>query len=159
MTAPDIETLYMVEDAVEPAIKKVLQSLGFTASIQREAEPQEAPYLNIQLVLGAAMNQIKLHDGGAYQSAWNATLRVQVVTKRHDDRSGAGPTEHSRMRAKLRLAMQYGQKRFTESVLPYHALTEVIENGSEPQVDDGDGLDRSVISFALKISIRSNAWP
>lgn len=159
MTAPDIDTLYMLEDQIEPAVQKILEDNGFKASIQREAEPREAPYINVQLTVGAARNHMAMQRGRAYRDAWDGSLALEIVTRRKDDRAGNGATEHSRMRAKVRRIMQIGERLFGSNALPYHALTDIVESGTQPQVSDDDGLDRSIITFSLVISIRSIAWP
>jgi len=57
------------------------------------------------------------------------------------------------------MACEYFTDRFTAAVLPYHVLTSMTLQDSDPQVNVADALDLSALHFAVVISVRPGAWP
>lgn len=156
MSAPDLLTLWKVEDAVEAAWKAVLTADGIDTYTSRETA--ELPILRADIVctLGGVTGHRGEYETGKFVlDAWQASIRVDVITKR----VGTQPALHGEMRAKVRLAAQYFEDRFGPSVLPYHCLTMLRESGTEVSVEDDDESDRSAISFDAIVCIRSDAWP
>lgn len=156
MSAPDLLTLWKVEDAVEAAWKAVLAADGIAAYTSRETAELPIPRADVVCTLGAVTGHRGEYAPGLFTlDAWQASIRVDVITKR----VGSQPAQHADWRAKVRLAAQYFQNRFGPSVLPYHCLTMIQESGTEVSVEDDDESDRSAISFDAIVSIRSDAWP
>jgi len=156
MSAPDLQTLYTVEPAVELAWKSVLAEAGIDAYTQREIENLPIPRVDVQCTLGDFTgHRGEVQPGVFTLDAWNASITLEVVTKRVEDQ----PTLHAENVAKVRGAASYYANKFTEAVLPYHTLTYIQENGTTPQVGSDDDTDRSTITFSAIICIRTNAWP
>jgi hypothetical protein len=156
MPAPDLQTLYKVEDAIEAAWKTVLQAEGLTAFKTRDDDVLTLPRVDILVALGGATGHRGLRAPGQFAlDAWAGQVTLQVKTKRVSDQ----PETHADWVAEVRLAAQYFEDRLGASVLPFHALSMVQESGTERSVGDDDETDISAISFDFIVSIRSNAWP
>jgi len=154
-TAPDIETIYRVEDEVEKGIKTILTGLGITAYTQQQDAEVVAPFVDVQLSLGDHTGHQWIDkNGGIWEAAWNATLALRVVTKRGD-----GGTDHVAWRSKIRVAMQYASQKLTESVLPYHTLSKVSTEGATPIFESDNDYDVSDLRFSVIVCVRTNAWP
>jgi hypothetical protein len=156
MTAPDIDTLFMLEDHIETGVQRVLKSIQIKAFKQCDADDIGlTPYVNIQLALGGVTGHYgQDKKGKLWKDAWNATLGFEIVTNRSKKQ-----IEHATYRAHIRRLMQYAEGLFTEEVMPYHTLTKIEESGTRPTFDGGEGLDISQVSFSCIVSIRQNAWP
>lgn len=156
MSAPDFQTLFKVEDAIETAWQGVLEADGLTAFKSRDVNVLTIPRVDVQAVLGGATGHRGEFTPGHFTlDAWTGTLTAQVKTKRVEDQ----PDIHSDWVADVRLAAQYFQDRFNATVLPYHALTMIQESGTERSIGEEDETDVSTIQFDFIVSIRTNAWP
>lgn len=169
MPAPDLETIFDVENAIETACKTVIQSLGARAFTQRECEDLPQERVDIQLQLGAPTghrgNMMPGQSPGQHvRDAWNGLLTFNLFTPRTES-NGNGNSEpvdkarHGRLRAKVRIATEYFSDRFTEELLPYHVLVSIAQAGTDPQVNVDDDLDVSALQFNVVIAVRPGAWP
>jgi len=156
MSAPDLQTLFRVEDALETAWQTVLEADGITTFKSREEDTLTIPRVDVQAVLAAVTGHRGEYAPGLFTlDAWSGTMMVQVKTKRVEDQ----PDLHGEWVAKVRLAAQYFQDRFGVAVLPYHALTMIQENGTDRSIGDDDETDVSAVQFDFIVSIRTDAWP
>lgn len=154
--APNYETLFDVETAIEKAFKIRLKQEGISAFTQAEYVDLVIPRVDIQCRLGAAQgHRGRARTGEFVEDAWSAVIALQVVTKRDE----LEPALHGRMRGKIRWISRYFADKFGEDVLPYHCITSIRESGSTPSVSADDDADVSSIQFACVIGIRTNAWP
>ena len=84
--APDLETIFDVEEAVEAACKTVFESFGVKAFMQRETQDLPKERVDIQLQLGAPTgHRGKMTAGSPGQwvrDAWNGILLVNIITPR-----------------------------------------------------------------------------
>ncbi len=157
MRAPDYETIFDVETAVETAFQTVLQSVWDIPTYRQTSDVKlPIPRVDVQLQLGADHGHFgRTSDGQLIRDAWHGTLLLDIVTKR---RRGVANL-HGRSRARVRHAVQYSSGRFGTDVLPYHVLTSILDAGSDPTVDTGDDCDVSTLTFSVVISVRPGAWP
>lgn len=161
MPAPDLETIYDPESAIELAAKNVLATYSIAAFTQRETEKLPVPRVDIELqITGARTHRGQRAAGILTQDAWDGTLTFWVVTDR--PRSGVVVTlakRHHIMRSRVRMACTYFLEKFTAGVLPYHVLSHITEAGSDPQVNIDDDIDISVLRYTVVVSVRTGQWP
>lgn len=156
MSAPDLATLYRVEDAVETAWKTVLEADGLTVFKSISDDVLTLPRVDVECTLGAPTgHRGQVTPGNFTLDAWTATIRCNIKTKRFE----LQPELHQDWLAAVRLAGQYFEDRFGSAVLPYHALSMIQESGTERGVDDADDTDFSTVQWDAIVSIRTDAWP
>lgn len=159
MPAPDFETLFDVETAVEAGLKALLVAENFAAPGYTSREYLALPErrIDIQCALGQQTGHRHAdRTGKMWLDAWQFRLTLGVVTPRDDS---AGVT-HGLLRAKLRIFAQYASGKLDDRALfPYHVLTQIQAEGSTPIVATMDDCDVSEISFSGVVSIHRDAWP
>ena len=156
MPAPDLQTLYKVEDAIETAWQTVLQAENIQAFKTREDDVLTLPRVDVTVTLGGVTGHRGQRSPGQFAlDAWTGQVTLQVKTKR----VSAQPDTHADWVAEIRLAAQYFEDRFGAAVLPHHALSMIQESGTERSVGEDDETDISTVAFDFIVSIRSNAWP
>jgi hypothetical protein len=156
MPAPDLDTIFDIEPAIELACKTVLATYGIAGFTQRETEELPVPRVDIQLRLGAETGHRAIVEGQGILDAWHGSLGFQLVTGRtkRDD-----PALHGKWRGRIRQAAQYFSGKFSEAVLPYHVLTSIVADGTEPTVQVDEDADVCTLSYKVVVSIRKSAWP
>ena len=166
MPAPDYESIYDVEGAVEPAIQTVLGAAGFAAFTQRGTSILPSVRVDIQLSLGEELEtRGRDNERNFVTTGWRAQLLLRLVTPRFGQPDSNGnplpytPTAHGRMKGKLRRVLQHAIGAFTVEILPYHVVTQILSSGSSPQLDADEEHDVSELAYACVISVRQGAWP
>lgn len=172
MSAPDIETLYQIEEAVQSAVKDALVTLGVTESsviVGQSLESLTCPCIQVWVQLGAANGHLISPPTLTYfvPDMWSIVISARVRTNRRDDQhtpqdgdpaDQPTPDQHKVMRAKLRyMCGDIFAK--VNTLLSYHALSEVRENGSQILVDEENNHDITDIQFAGVVGIKPDAWP
>lgn len=156
MPAPDLQTLYKVEDAIETAWQAVLQAESIPAFKTRDEDLLTLPRVDVAVSLGGATGHRGERAPGQFTlDAWAGQVTLTVKTKRVSDQ----PDTHADWVAEIRLAAQYFEDRFGSAVLPYHALSMIQESGTERAIGDEDETDISNVTFDFIVSIRTDAWP
>src|SRR4051794_1701883 len=132
MPAPDFETLYDVESAVESAFKAVLTANGLPAFMQRESGNLPAARVDVQCQLGGELGNHRAFNnaGEPMADVWQGTIRLLVTTPRFNKDGSDNPTPfdpaaHGRMRGKLRYLLQMILDSFDQGVLPYHIIVKL----------------------------------
>lgn len=166
MPAPDFDTIYDQETALEDALVAVLPGYGlnpFTVRGDEElpAEGLPADRVDVTVALGEVQgHKSQVTPGQWAYDAWRGQIKVDIYTQRRAKTDPAYDAKlHRRLRARVRRAFQYFEGKFTEAVLPYHTLTQVREAGTTPTIDAGDDTDVSTILFDCIIGVRSGQWP
>lgn len=167
MSAPDLETIYDFEGAVEPAAKAVLQSYGLKAFTQMETTELPKERVDVQLLVGAPTGHKGIVSQEPFRMAddtWAAQLVFNIWTERFPlDGAGqpvaADPRHHGRMRARVRMACEVFIDRFTEAVMPFHVLKTIKQQDTDPTVNLEDDLDVSALIFTCLLAVRTGAWP
>ena len=160
MPAPDYETIYDYEGAIEKAVKDLLTTNGITAYRQRDLDEAATPFVAVQLNVGAATGHMaRLPSGDLRPDQFDGQLRVAITTNR-----GKNNSNHPTIRAKIRnlLYRAWGtDKTLTRTELPYHVILpqSVLETGTVQSVENDDDHDMSTITFNLGFGIRPDAWP
>ena len=160
MSAPDYETIYDYEGAIEKAVKDLLTTNGITAYRQRDLDEAKTPYVAVQLNVGAASGHLaRLPNGDFRPDQLSGQLKFAITTNR-----GQNNADHPTIRAKIRNLMYraWGTvKTLTQTELPYHVILPqtVLEAGTVQSVGSDEDHDISTITFNLGFGIRPDAWP
>jgi hypothetical protein len=156
MPAPNLETLFNLEPAVEKALRARLTARfpSLAPYIQRETQDLPAQYVAMQFTTGADTGRIHaLADGTFRPDSFACTLQLQIQTVRIKGR----PDSHGFFRGKLRALVM--EARHDTAFLPYYVLNPFdLQSGTE-SIQTGDDTDLSAIVFAGIIGIRPSAWP
>lgn len=156
MSAPNLESIYAVEEAVETAWQAVLDADGLTAFQSLSHDILTLPRADVECTLGAPTGHRSQVTAGQFTlDAWTATIRITIRTKRVETQ----PETHALWVAKARLAGQYFEERFGAAVLPYHCLSMLQESGTDRGVLEEDDTDFSTINFDAIVSVRAGQWP
>lgn len=157
MSAPDLETLYQLQEAFEPAVATVLEdATGVSCFTTFSTDVEGTPRIAVRLEVGDWTGHYGFHNGTPRPDAWNATLTVTVVTNREkDDQAGV----HSATVALVRSTLLQFFDLFTTDVLPYHAFTDLRDGGATPSVEAEESEDSTDITFQAVVSILADAWP
>jgi hypothetical protein len=107
-------------------------------------------------------------DNTQYPDVYNFDLQFNVITNRTTTAVGEsgqvdGEEDGALLRARVRICMaQYDKNLNDDEVntkMHYHVFTRLMESGTSPEIDDGNNLDISRISFTGRLKIRPDAWP
>jgi hypothetical protein len=149
------EDIYDFETQIEAAVKSALESEGLTAHKQRDTDSLTTPRVEIQYVTGAAMEEYALlPDGTRRPSHFIGTLGTTIVTARQTNGS-----VHALWRARVRSTLyDFRNTINTTTLLPYLEVWHLQESGTSPSIQE-ESFDISSVSWALRFSIRHNAWP
>ena len=164
MPAPDLATILSFEDAIEPAVKTLLQAQAVAqVALQRGTGKLVSGRVDVELTMGAATGHLytpaNLPDGPVdsrydFEDAWNATVALMVVTDR--DTNG---NLHSIYRAAVRQVMLQYFTQFTTAVLPYHEIAMCKSTGCRGGLKTDKDEDFSQLNYSLVIGVRAGAWP
>jgi|SRR6185503_17316406 len=154
MPAPDFETIYAIEDALDLAFATLIRAADLAAWTQREVSQVVTPYSAVQVSLGASTEHYALVGSNYRPDIWNASLQIQVVT----DRKNNNPL-HSTYRAKIRNVLADDAAIKASALLPYHEVFSTLETGTTPTIQAENDLDISTLTYAVKVGTRSGAWP
>lgn len=163
--APDYDTIFDVEHAVETAVKAVLASFGIAGFTQMETTDLPRERVDIQLQLGGQRPHRGLIGGGQHcRDSWDGTLVFNVWTPRMEsDGNGqqvpADPRKHGKFRGRIRWAVEHFAGSFTEALLPYHSLVSIEQINTDPTINLEDDLDVSALQFRVIVGVRTGAWP
>lgn len=129
----------------------------------------QTPFIEIAFMVGAVnpRHEKLLSDGiSRVYDTWSASV-LQAIIKTHRQNNGS---QHAPLLAQVRKACQRyklagtnGQ--YTKELTwtrPYHAVTDIREEGTTYAVDDlpdGNNIDISTMNFTVTHNIRNSAWP
>ncbi len=162
MSAPNIKSIFQLEEALEPAISNVLKSASQVQVLHTFSDCEaEFPHMEVQLEVGE--QPINDHQGMVTISGqacqvpdtWNVTVIVRCVTNRQK----GWLRSQAEMRSNARFSMLGCIDNFPASVVPYHELVITREMGTVLSVQAAEDLDVSEIRFAGWVSVRPDAWP
>jgi len=157
MAAPNLETLFNLEPAVEKAFRArfATRFAALPAYIQREERDVAKQQLGIQFTTGDATNRIHgpLADGSFRPDSFACTLQLQIQTVRIKGR----PDSHGYFRGKLRALVM--EARHDPAFLPYYVLNPFDQQSGTESIQVQDDCDLSAIVFTGIIGIRPTAWP
>lgn len=159
MPAPNIETIYQFEEALEAAAKANLTTnASLTAYRQRDTTANvSAPFAAIQLSGVTADGNQHIDSGGTFgwDSDFTGTLTVVVATNRVKE---GGSSTHTATLGKVRRYL-LDLTKWTDLAIPYLKVWCINLAGSQPSVDEDDRLDITTLTFRVRFLIREDAWP
>lgn len=156
MSAPDLQSLFAYESAIETAFRSVLQTANIP-NVYIEATDLEkvTPYVDLQLRNSLPEGQRFMHaEQIAYYNAWKGTLVTRIVTSR--GKNSARQPEHI---GRIRVEFQSWRVNITPSILPYHQILLMTEAGMERGIDTEQRLDWTELQYTVAFNIRTDAWP
>lgn len=155
MPAPDLQTLYRPEEAVETAVKTVLNTAtGITWNRQRSTNSNDTPRGEILIEGLAVTGHRHIHAAAFNYDEWAGSLRLRIVTRR-DENTG----QHDTILGKVRVALLAQANSFTVVNLPYHSLHECMEESCALNVDSEENEDVTELVYRIRIGIRETGWP
>lgn len=164
--APDIKTLYKLRNQIEDAFKTILEDAGLTVFTQRSEGKFQTPSVSLQYTGGNALDAwMRDSDDQPRIGAWDGNIQFVVATQRSQD-----DDKHVDYVASLRELMADRATRgagwsttqegvFSETELPYHQVSDLFEQSEQPTADLENDLDRTTLTYSLRLNIRPNAWP
>lgn len=155
MPAPNFETLYKLEDALEEAVVAVLSGEDLPPAIRsQDASDAATPRVVVDVQVGPADHQYQHLESDIMISQWRGTLSVSVISQRGDDDQRP---YHSTWVARVRMAMQ--DLPSIESELEYHTLPFLLENGTTRGVSPEQDEDNTTVQFAFTLAVDPDSWP
>lgn len=161
MPAANLSTLYQFEKNFEDAAVTFLESeVGIEVYASATLEEFITPRLDVEFTTEGATLPVDAPivsdpdlDLGEYRKH-DATFTVTVVT---DPTAGQTRAEHFSYVGLARVALLRSSANWDASTLPLYDLKFIRQAGTTRQVD-GD-FQLTTISYEIKFSIRSDAWP
>lgn len=162
----DIYDLYNFDDAIEAAVKAVLQAELTTAAIvcdvwtTREEGKKVTPRIEVAFSLHSAMTQMTTAGQAAPKQVPNAfegTIALTLSTTRPSATGNAD--QHGRIRGLARYVMTAGAKKFNSTSLPGLQILNMLPEEQSPRVYDGKSQDLSILSYHLWFAVNNSAWP
>ena len=163
MAAPDFETLYAIEEALEPELVTLLKSATSLqdSKVMRWLDSKDTtatPRLEVELRLGEPTGIKKPVAGLLRHAGWDAQIIVRCITNQRRDTSA----QHYSLIKQVRAQAETWQTSLLIAELPYHALKKLLVNGTENNIEErSDGVQETVTALVwdTSIEIRSDAWP
>ena len=159
MPAPDYETIYAIEDTIEPEVCSVLETATGLASSAvlrwlSDEDAQATPRLEVELRVGSPAGiKHKDADGFLRHAAWNCDLVVRIITHRDRDTSAT----HYTLIKQARAAIEGWQSDYTSLDLPYHAIKRMVWSSTTNSIDNRETITE--LGFDTAIQVRDDAWP
>lgn len=159
MPAPDYETIYAIEDTIEPEVCSVLETATGLASSAvlrwlSGGDAQATPRLEVELRVGSPAGiKHKDSDGLLRHAAWNCDLIVRIITHRDRDTSST----HYTLLKQVRAAIEGWQADYTSVDLPYHAIKRMVVNATTNSIEGRETITE--IGYETVVQVRDDAWP
>lgn len=153
MPAPNLETLFAYELAIEKACKTILDANGLNGVIEFSDEDPGTPRVEVQLQSGKPNGHQWIFNGVPIWDSWVASLVWRIVTVR-----GKNSAEQAQILGKIR-AIAYDYVPLFSPLLPFHAIEQFKEAQFVRGVDDKIRFDWSELTHNIVFSIRNDAWP
>lgn len=166
MPAPDFQTVYDFETAIEeafaPALVSLIAAAGLHATVvtARNRQFKDTPRVELYAAVGGVLTQRTTAAQARPKEQPNAfefTLTAVVVTTRSIVTDNA--EEHGPLRGLVRYALSAGARQITDSNLPWHQLLDFLHGGSSPQLYDEKDNDKTEMTYVGHIAVKNSAWP
>jgi len=158
MSAPSLKEILKVESQIQDAWRQILQNAGVTPTqlfIQFLAASSVTPRIEINLVRANATGHYsEVLPGTFMNSAWEGELVSRIVTRRN-----VNGDQHDELLAICRREAAYFLDSFNANVLPWHAMSQMKENGTHRLIDADRDEDITELTHKVVFSVRKNAWP
>ena len=156
MPAPNLTTLFQIEEQLNDAFTAVLSAASAPAYFAHDARELPADYYEVTTELGAANGHCS--QAGEWDS-WNFRATVTVVTER--DPVEVYPRRHANLKGEARMNLSRLSARFTTANLPYLQITLLRPENTTVDFrnDQQRAQDVTVLEYAGTVSIRADAWP
>lgn len=152
MPAPNLESLFAYELAIESAWKSILAGAGLNSQVEFSDGERSYPLVEVQLRAAKPNGHRHLYNGRLYFDCWEGTLVSRIITIR-----GKNSSSQAALLSKIRMCAMQPAQYFNATNLPYHAIDLLQESGLTRGVDGAQ--DISELSFAVVWNVRVDAWP
>jgi hypothetical protein len=149
-----IYELYNLEYYVEKGASYVLSaSAGITnvVSGSTDAEDRMTPLVALKYINGGSTD--RRQNSYDYYDGWEGTLAFLIVTNR--DINSAKDNEYL---SKIRYYFSNPYWMNSGSVLPYHSVDNLKEEGTVKGLSNDENLDDTTVTFKCNVYIRPEAW-
>jgi hypothetical protein len=155
MAAPDLATLFQLEEQLNEAFTGVLNGAA-PSFYAHSTEERPADHINVVTELGAATGQLYSNREWC---VWSFRLRVTVVTER--DRSEPTPIRHGATKAKVRSLLSRLSAKFSTANLPYLQIALLRPENTQVSFDNDQqrAQDVTTLEYAGQVAILNTAWP
>lgn len=155
MAAPDLTTLFQIEEQLNAAATSVL-SASLPAFYTHDTRERPADYIAVISELGAANGHCS--QLGEWDS-WSFRLRVEVVTERAVDEPT--PIRHAAAKGEVRALLSRLSAKFNSGNLPYLQITLLRPENTtvEYRNDQQRAEDVTVLEYAGTVAVLASAWP
>ncbi len=153
MPAPNLETLFAYELAIETAWKTILDAATLNGAIEFSDVDPGTPRTEIQLQASIPNGHRHIYQGNAIFDSWNGKLVSRVVTVR-----GKNSDQQAAMLGRIRIEAYDYVPKFSP-LLAFHAIEQLKEAQFVRGVDEKNRLDWSELTHSIVFSIRPDAWP
>jgi hypothetical protein len=146
--------LYKLEYYVEKGAAYVLSSsCGITNVVSGSvvAEDRATPLVAVKYINGASTD--RRQNSYNYYDGWEGTLAFMIVTNR-----GINSDKDDEYLSKIRYTFGNPYYMNSGSVLPYHAVDNLKEEGTIKGLSNDENLDDTTITFKLNVFVRPEAW-
>jgi hypothetical protein len=164
MPADSFDQIYTVEAQVESAIKYLFELIEIPCIGTTDAMTEfqnVRPRIEIEYT-HSDMNQSNAAIAPYYRSRlFGGQLALLVVSNGVDEPNG-GILLHSVLRAKVRnvfAKLRHDLISTYTTLLPYHTIENVMEQGTSPTMDTDGGVITSQMAFEFQVSVKPDAWP
>ena len=159
MSAPDLATLYDFETQIEAAVSSILTAGGVTVQAVSRSEVNVAsPFCTVTYQHGgpwpSGAPRLSNQGGDWGPDQFSGTVQITVATDRKRN-----PNTHKTYRGGVRSLGYRFVSQFTGVNLPYIAVMDFTETGTQPVEDEGKNLDLSILSWDIRFAILPGAWP
>lgn len=164
MPADTFDQIYSVELQVEAAVKYLfgLAEITCLTSTDAASEHQNVRPRVEAVYTHSDANQSNHTAGPYYRSRlFGGQLTITVVTNAVPEGDG-GIALHSTTRANVRNIMAKMRHDLTSTYperLPYHTISNVMEQGTSPTINTDDGVLTSQLTFDFQVNVKPDAWP
>lgn len=157
MSAPDLQSLFFIEQDLEVEFERILAAGGAATNIyrSREGANENTPWLEISFLVGRVHgHQYRYADGRKYYDTWvDSRLELKVCTQRQTNAAA-----HKVILGRSRSLVQLSELAQTWAQ-QYHSITDIREAGTTHGCDTENDLDFSVVTFSVVHNIKATAWP
>lgn len=155
--APDFDTLFKIEDAMNTALYSMISSSVANAYIPRGTQVNHTPAVNASFLITTPLKHMApiYNESGSvvryYPDIYEGNVAVAVVTERAtNDSSHAGYVGACR-----RIFQDYHNY---NTYLTYHKVLNVLNQNSATAIEEQSNHDMTLLNFTIHVCIKPDAW-
>lgn len=139
----------------------ISSSFGLTdcVNVRRDNEITKTPAVNIKYNLGNPTGHyVILYDKDNVprelrHDRFDGNLNISIITERDIDSN-----YHNAIKNNIRWVIGNTYYFNSGSLLPYHTIYDIIDNGSDSGIEQSTNIDVSNLNFQIKVGIKPDVW-